>query len=53
MKPKRKCILYRERDAVLPDRERPGRPVKRVCRECHATRLLDDLHRILYSKAKM
>jgi hypothetical protein len=41
------CILCNERPAVLPDRERMGKPIKRVCRECHASRLRGDLVEIL------
>lgn len=39
----RTCILCHVRPAVLPDRERMGRPIKRVCRECHAARLVADV----------
>lgn len=42
-----KCILCHEREATVPDRDRPGRPIKRVCRECHVKRLQDDLRRVL------
>ncbi len=42
-----KCVVCREREAVLPDRERMGRPVKRICRECHAERLIGDLKHCL------
>lgn len=41
------CIVCRERPAEVPDRNRPGRPIKRVCKECHAKRLQDDLRRII------
>lgn len=41
------CIVCRERKAVVPDRERMGRPIARVCRECHAERLRDDMRKIL------
>lgn len=43
------CIVCHERPACVPDRNaiNPGRPVKRVCRECHAKRLMDDLEVIL------
>lgn len=39
----RSCILCRQRPAAVPDRNRPGRPVKRICRECHAERIANDL----------
>ena len=31
----------------MPDRERQGNPIKRICRECHAQRLTGDLRTIL------
>lgn len=37
------CILCHQRPAVVPDRDQMGRPIKRVCRECHAARLRGDL----------
>lgn len=40
-----KCVVCHEREAQVPDRERMGRPVKRVCRECHTERLRGDLRR--------
>lgn len=46
MKNKRKCIVCDERAPEVPDRERMGRPIKRVCRSCHRDRLLSDLRRI-------
>jgi hypothetical protein len=42
-----KCIICRERPAQVPDRERMGRPIKRVCRQCHVVRLQQDLKQIL------
>lgn len=42
-----KCILCHVRPAELPDRERMGRPVKRVCRVCHGERLQADLKHIV------
>ncbi len=41
------CVLCRVRPAAVPDRERIGRPVKRVCRECHAERLRGDIEKIM------
>lgn len=41
------CIICREREAEVPDRERLGRPIKRVCKKCHADRLRSDLTNIL------
>lgn len=41
------CEICRINKAELPDRERMGRPIKRVCRECHSERLRDDLRYIM------
>jgi hypothetical protein len=41
-----KCVLCLRREATVPDRNRPGRPVKRVCSQCHAKRLAGDLRGI-------
>ena len=29
--------------ATVPDRNRMGRPIKRICRECHSKRLAGDV----------
>ena len=50
MNTKRKCVVCDARPAELPDRNRMGRPIKRVCRECHAARLRGDLVHILRVK---
>lgn len=39
------CVVCREHPPEVPDRE-SGSPVKRVCRRCHAERLLGDLRRL-------
>ena len=44
---KTKCILCGVGPREVPDRERMGRPIKRVCRSCHAARLRSDLDYIL------
>ena len=44
---KRLCIICHVNPAQVPDRERMGRPIKRVCRECHRDRLVGDLQRIM------
>jgi len=36
----------------VPDRERMGAPIKRVCRECHAARLRGDAAYILKVEAE-
>lgn len=41
------CVVCHERPARVPDRERMGRPIKRICRECHAQRLIADLEHAL------
>lgn len=46
-RPKKLCILCRAAEAQVPDRERMGAPVKRVCRACHAKRLLRDAAELL------
>ncbi len=44
---KRLCYLCRERPAEVPDRDRPGRLINRVCRICHGERLRGDLKEVL------
>lgn len=44
---KRMCILCGKNPAELPDRNAPGRPIKKICRECHAERLRRDLEYIV------
>lgn len=39
--------LWSERPAELPDRNMAGRPIKRVCKQCHAELLLGDMRRLL------
>lgn len=46
------CIVCRTNKAEVPDRERMGRPVKRLCRGCHVLRLQSDLIRIMNLEAK-
>lgn len=41
------CEICRKEPAAVPDRERMGRPVKRVCKACHAARLRGDLEYIM------
>ena len=42
-KPKRMCIVCHKRPPAVPDRNVMGRPIKRVCLECHGERLRMDL----------
>jgi hypothetical protein len=41
------CELCRLRPATVPDRNRPGRLVNRVCTQCHGRRLVGDLRHII------
>lgn len=43
---KKKCEICGENPATVPDRERIGRLINRVCSTCHALRLAGDLKRI-------
>ena len=43
MKEKRKCIVCHKRPVAVPDRNQMGRPIKRVCCECHLARLQGDI----------
>jgi len=47
------CILCRVNEATVPDRERMGRPIKRVCRECHTDRLRGDLIAIMNRRKEL
>lgn len=46
------CIICRERKATVPDRNQQGRYVNRVCGQCHAARLMEDMKFIFGSKLK-
>ena len=39
----KKCEICGQRPATVPDRDRPGRPVNRICSECHRDRLAADI----------
>jgi len=41
------CIVCKSRPAAVPDRNRMGKPTKRVCRECHRERLAGDIAKII------
>lgn len=45
--PKKMCELCGEKPATVPDRERMGRLINRVCSSCHSLRLAGDMVRIL------
>jgi len=51
MAKKRVCIVCRANPPELPDRNRMGRPIKRICRECHAKRLQRDF-RYIYEMSR-
>jgi len=44
---KKMCVICGENPATVPDRERMGRPINRVCSSCHARRLTGDMKRIM------
>jgi len=44
---KKMCEICGEKPATVPDRERMGRLINRVCSSCHALRLAGDMKRIL------
>lgn len=46
-----KCIVCYEREATLPDRD-SGSKRKKLCDECHALRLRNDLNYVLYLHEK-
>jgi hypothetical protein len=46
------CIICHKEKAEVPDRNRMGRPIKRLCKSCHAKRLSNDLQRILDNRKK-
>lgn len=47
-----KCIICKEKLAQVPDRNRMGRPIKRLCKDCHRDRLRGDLQRIISKRAQ-
>ena len=49
-KPKKLCIVCHERPPTVPDRNSMGKPTKKVCSECHAERLRQDVVRIINSE---
>jgi hypothetical protein len=44
---KKLCQICGKNPATVPDRERMGRLINRVCSSCHALRLADDMRIIL------
>lgn len=52
MSKQRMCILCGKGPAEVPDRERLGKPIKRVCVECHGERLWRDFARIMEAHSR-
>ena len=50
--PRKLCTLCHKNPATLPDRERMGRPILRVCGVCHSDRLRGDMARLLANQEK-
>ncbi len=46
------CELCGENKATVPDRNRTGRLINRLCTRCHGLRLADDLQQILEISAR-
>lgn len=40
---KKMCEICGKKPATVPDRERGGKPINRICSECHAERLRADI----------
>lgn len=49
---KKMCEVCGKKPATVPDRERAGRPINKVCSSCHALRLAGDMNRILELRKK-
>lgn len=47
MSKRKMCELCGKKPATVPDRERMGRLINRVCSDCHADRLRGDLHQVM------
>ena len=45
------CEICGQLPAAFPDRNRIGRPIKRICVKCHALRLRGDLQAIMNLRA--
>ena len=44
---KKLCEICGKREAAVPDRNRMGRPIKRICADCHAMRIRGDFKKII------
>ena len=49
---KKMCEICGENPATVPDRDRPGRLINRVCSRCHGLRLKGDMKKILELREK-
>lgn len=49
---KKMCEICGKNPAEVPDRERMGRPINRICGECHAKRLKTDMAQSLFMQKK-
>ena len=49
---KKMCEICHKNPATVPDRERMGRPINRICLECHAKRLKTDMALALFMQNK-
>ena len=48
----KKCEICGQRPATVPDRDRPGRLINRICSECHRRKLSGDLKVVVAKKAR-
>jgi len=46
------CVVCHKNPPELPDRNVIGRPINRVCRECHMMRLRGDMIQLLKVEQK-
>lgn len=49
---KKMCRICGEKPATVPDREKIGRLINRVCKSCHSKRLHGDVKAIIKEKSK-
>ena len=47
MRKQKMCEICGKNPAAVPDRDRMGRPIKRICLECQRIRLAGDFARIM------
>lgn len=44
---KKLCKICGINEATIPDRNKPGRPIKEICSKCHSLRLAGDIKELL------